>query len=95
MPSMPDEIGDAQAEQAAELLEPAAVSTLFSAAAAGPPYSFCEFSPQTISGTLNCTAARTGMVKMPTCSGQEMSPTSRQADAVELRAHDGLGEIST
>jgi hypothetical protein len=29
-----------------------------------------------MSGTLNWTAARTGIVKIPTCSGQEMSPTS-------------------
>ena len=42
---------------------------------AGPPYSFWEFSPQTISGTLKSTAARTGIVKIPTCSGQDISPT--------------------
>ena len=43
----------------------------------GPPYSFCEFSPQKIYGILNLHAIFTGVVKIPTCSGQEISPNSK------------------
>ena len=61
------------------------VSVLPVAAAAGPPYSFCGFSPHTMSLMPICTASRTGSVKIVTCSGHEMSPTWHSASLLTRR----------
>ena len=77
-------------EEPAELLEPAPVRALSAAAAAGPPYSFCGFSPHTISGTPNCTASRTGMREDRHVFGPGDVADLGQRELVDAPAHDRI-----